>query len=259
MGSSKGQSANELLVIYMFVMLVFTIFVADFSRQRSAEMQNARIAAADSVGEQFANELNFAARAGSGYSKKFIYPVLLQGVIPYTIILNTLSKSVDIQFSMGTVNYSHSFPIISSNVVVEPTINATLPNGQPYGYILQSSNYSFSSGQIYVQNINGVIVVSMASSYSPNAQRIEMGVSGSYISMGYNFANVTARVTDVFGDTLPDGTLVHFSTPNGIVDDYATTVNGTATALLIATTSTSVTASISGVSNKIQVPFSSGG
>jgi hypothetical protein len=253
MSSLKGQSANELLVIYMFVMLMFTIFVASFSQQRSAEMMNSQIAAADSVGERFANELNLAARSGSGYSRKVVYPALLGGTTPYTIIMNNLSKSVDIQFSLGTVNYSHSFPIITSSVMVVPRINATLPNGTAYGYVLQSSNTTISQGQVYAQNLNGMIVISLAPSYPPTPRKITMAIAGSYVETGAMLSNITATVTDTFGNNVPDGTLIHFSTPSGVVDDFAPTVNGTATAVLISQTTTIVTASVSGVSDMIFV------
>jgi len=258
MGGSKGQSANELLVIYMFVMLMFTVFVASFAQQRSAEMERSKVAAADAVGEQFSNELDFAARAGNGYSKKFVYPLLLNGVTPYSIIMNNLSKSVDIQFRLGTANYSHSFPIITSNVLVIPSINATLPNGTQYGYILQSSNQSFSTGQIYAQNLNGRIVISMFPFNAPNPTKVQMGVSGNYTKQGTEFANVTANVTDSFGSFVPDGTLVHFSTSTGMIDDFAPTVNGTATASLTIQTTARVVAVVSGVSQGYTVPFTPG-
>lgn len=253
--NSKGQSANELLVIYMFIMLVFTVFVASFGQQRAIEVQNAKIAMADSVGEQMANEVNFAARAGNGYSRKVIYPVMLQGVTPYNMTLNNISKSIDVQFSLGTVNYSHSFPIITSDVIVSPSIAAILPNGSPYGYVLQSSNFSFSTGQLYIQNLNGVIVISLSTPYDQNPTTVALDTDGSYVSMGYYFVNVTAKVTDTFGDPVVDGTLVHFMTPEGVVDDVAPTVNGTATALLITPTTTIVIASISGVNSTISIPF----
>ena len=257
MGGSKGQSANELLVIYMFVMLIFTVFVASFTQQRSAEMERSKVAAADAVGGQFSNELDFAARAGNGYSKKFVYPLLLNGVTPYSIIMNNLSKSVDIRFSLGTANYSHSFPIITSNVMVIPSINATLPNGTQYGYILQSSNYSFSTGEMYVQNLNGMIIVSMFSTYAPNPRKVVVGVSGTYTSMGTKFVNVTANVTDSFGSLAPDGSLVHFYASSGIIDDFAPTVNGTATALLMIQSDALVRASISGAFGDKVIPFGS--
>jgi hypothetical protein len=258
MGSLKGQSANELLVIYMFVMLIFTIFIASLAQQRSVEMENSKVAQADSVGEQFANELSLAARSGNGYSKKIVYPILLGGLTPYTIILNNLSKSVDIKFSLGTVNYSHSFPIITSNIVVEPRINAILPNGTAYGYILQSSDQSFSTGQIYAQNLNGRIVISMSPFFAPNPKNVVMGLSGNYTYQSTEFANVTANVTDSFGSFVPDGTLVHFSTSIGVIDDFAPTVNGTATASLTIQTTAMVTALISGVSQVYTVPFTPG-
>jgi hypothetical protein len=257
MGGSKGQSANELLVIYMFVMLIFTVFVASFTQQRSAEMERSKVTAADVVGRQFSNELDFAARAGNGYSKKFVYPLLLNGVTPYSIIMNNLSKSVDIQFNLGTANYSHSFSIITSNVLVIPSINATLPNGTQYGYILQSSNYSFSTGEIYVQNLNEMIIVSMFSTYAPNPRKVVVGVSGTYTRMGTKFVNVTANVTDSFGSFAPDGSLVNFYTSNGIIDDFAPTVNGTATALLMIQSDALVIARISGAFGSKNIPFGS--
>jgi hypothetical protein len=258
MGSSKGQSANELLVIYMFVMLIFTVFVATFSQQRSAEMERSKIASADSVGEQFSYELNLAARAGSGYSRRIVYPVLLDGVTPYTIILNNISKSIDIQFSLGTANYSHSFPVITDSVMVIPQINATLPDGTEYGYVVQSSNESYPGGRVYVQNVNGMIVISPVPAYSPNPSRItKMNISGLYETpQGIEFANITATVTDSFGEFVPDGTLVNFQAFSGTINEFATTVNGTAMASLTTSSATTVIASVSGVSSSIDVPYS---
>lgn len=253
MSSFKGQSANELLVIYMFVMLVFTMFVASFGQQRSVEIENAKVALADSIGEQFSYELNLAARSGSGYSRRVVYPILLDGVTPYNITVNNISKSIDIQFGMGTVNYSHSFPLITTNVLVVPQINATLPNGTKYGYILHSSNYNFSPGRIYVQNINKAIIISLTPSYAPNPSAVVLGVSGKYSSGGTTLANITATVTDSFGNYVPDGVLVSFQTTNGLIDNFAPTVNGTAKALLMTTENTTVSASVSGVSVSLMV------
>jgi hypothetical protein len=247
MSSSKGQSANELLVIYMFIMLVFTLFVASFGQQRSAEMENAKVSLADSVGNEFSYELNLAARSGSGYSRRIVYPVLLDGVTPYNIIVNNISKSIDIQFSMGTVNYSHSFPLITSNVLVTPQINVTLPNGTAYGYVLQSSSYNFSTGQLYIQNINKAIIISLMPSYAPNPFAIAVVVSGSYYNGVTKFANITATVTDSFQHPVPDGALVHFQTTNGVINDFVPTTSGTATAFLMTNTTATVNATISGV------------
>src|SRR5271157_3674244 len=157
--SSKGQSANELLVIYMFIMLIFTVFVAGFSQQRSADVEQEKIALADSIGEQFAYEVNLAATSGSGYSRKVTYPLLLDGVTPYKIVVNNISKSIAVQL-----------------------------------------------------------------------------------------VNISAKVTDMFGNPVPDGTLVNFkSLNNGVIDDFAPTVNGTATAVLITSDWTVVEACVSGV------------
>jgi hypothetical protein len=257
MGGLKGQSANELLVIYMFVMLIFTLFVASFTQQRSAEMESSKVMLADSVGEQFASELNLAAKSGSGYSRRIVYPVLLDGVTPYSIIINNISKSIDVQFQMGKANYSHSFPVVSTNVIVQPRVDAVLPNGTAYGYVLHSSTYGFSTGQIYAQNINGMVVLSLSPSYSPNPHKIVMSISGNYTSMGTEFVNITAEVCDTFGSLVPDGTLVHFETFSGIIDDFVPTVNGNATALLTTTATTIVTANVSGASSSITVPYSS--
>jgi hypothetical protein len=255
MSSSKGQSANELLVIYMFVMLIFTIFVAGFGQQRSVEMEQAKMALADSIGEQFAYEMNLAATSSSGYSRRVTYPLLLDGVTPYTIVLNNISNSVDIQFSMGTLNYSHSFPIITANVKAQPEISAKLPNGTAYGYILHSSNQSFSTGRIYIQNINGLIVASLTVPNSPKPGRISVNVSGSYKTGSVQFSNITAKVSDMFGNPMPDGTLVSFQTNSGVIDNFAPTVNGTATAVLITSGLARVTACVSGQCDYRGVPF----
>src|SRR5271157_4535929 len=253
--SSKGQSANELLVIYMFIMLIFTVFVAGFSQQRSADVEQEKIALADSIGEQFAYEVNLAATSGSGYSRKVTYPLLLDGVTPYKIVVNNISKSIDVQFSMGTLNYSHSFPVVTSNVIVQPGTAAILPSGLPYGYILYSSNQSFSTGQVYIQNINGMIVASLTAAYNPSPSNIVMNTTGNYTTysntlppVAVQLVNISAKVTDMFGNPVPDGTLVNFkSLNNGVIDDFAPTVNGTATAVLITSDWTVVEACVSGV------------
>lgn len=229
----KGQSANELLVIFMFVMLVFTLFVATFTQQRSLEMQEAKVSLADSIGEQFAYEINLAARSGNGYSRKFTYPVKLDGVTPYNVTLNNLSKSIDIFFSLGTVNYSHSFPLIHTKVRVEPPVIAVLPNGTPYGYVLHSSNFTFSRGEMYIQNINDVIFISTLAYFRAAPQTIRLNASPTEIGIGMNTSNITAVVLDQFGNPVPDGTLVRFETDLGMIDDYAPTKNGTAQAFLI--------------------------
>ena len=256
MSSSKGQSANELLIIYMFVMLMFTLFVASFTQQRSMEMQEAKISLADSIGEQFAYELNLAARSGGGYSRKIIYPVKLDGVTPYIIILNNISKSIDIRFSMGTVNYSHSFPLIHTNARVYPDITATLPNGTAYGYILHSSNFTFSRGEMYIQNMNGVIFVSTVVYSTSSPSRMDLTASPKDIGAGMNTSNITAVVFDQFGYLILDGTLVHFQTNLGTIDEFAPTVNGTAKAVLVSglvVGSATVNASIGDAKNRTRV------
>ena len=248
MASSKGQSANELLVIYMFVMLVFTLFVATFAQQRSIEMQESRVGLADSIGEQFASELNLAVRSGDGYSRKVIYPLKLDGVTPYSITLNNISKSIDIGFSSGTLNYSHSFPVVSTNARVYPEIVAKLPSGAAYGYVLYSSNFSFAKGNIYIQNINGILFISTVMYFKSSPYSIVLDASPSQIGTWMNTSNITAVVLDQFGNPVRDGMLVRFQTSLGMIDDFVPTVNGTAKATLVSGTSSGIATVIANVS-----------
>lgn len=233
MSSSKGQSANELLIIYMFVMLMFTVFVLGFSQQRSAEIQNAKVHLADSVGEMFASELNSAARAGNGYSRKIIYPVRLDGVTPYTVILNNISNTLDIQFTLGSTNYSHSFPVISTRAVVNPELPVLLPNGTGYGYLLHSDNLTFSKGDMYIQNIDGAILISTLTYFVATPWDMEVTASPSEIGLYGSYSDITATVFDRFRNPVPDGVLVHFQTSLGAIDDFAPTLNGTARTVLV--------------------------
>lgn len=262
MSSSKGQSANELLVIYMFVMLIFTIFVLSFTQQRAIEIQNARIMLADSVGERFAYELNLAAQSGNGYSRKIIYPTRLDGITPYTVILNNLSNTVDLQFTMGAMNYSHSFPIINSFVIVNPNITVFLPNGTAYGYLLHSDNLSFSKGQMYIQNIDGAIMISTISYFVSTPWGMSLNASPTEIKISGDSSNITAFLYDQFNNPVPDGTVVHFQTDLGAIQDYVPTTNGIATTALISGFSTggatvNATIIISGgqISKYIKVSF----
>ncbi|MEM3555768.1 MAG: invasin domain 3-containing protein [Candidatus Micrarchaeia archaeon] len=254
----KGQSASELLVVFMFVMLVFTLFLTTFVQQRSLEMQQAKVSLADSVGEQFAYEINLAARSGNGYSRKFTYPVKLEGVTPYNITLNNLSKSIDIFFTLGTINYSHSFPLIHTNVRVEPQIIARLPNGTPYGYVLHSSNLTFSRGEMYIQNVNNIIFISTVTYLQVTPQTIQLNASPTEIGIWMNTSNITAVVLDQFGNHVPDGTLVRFETDLGMIDSFVPTKNGTAVAVLrsgFTPGRARVYAKVSGVNKSIVVTF----
>jgi hypothetical protein len=239
---------------------MFTLFVASFTQQRSMEMQEAKISLADSIGEQFANELNLAARAGNGYSRKIIYPVRLDGVTPYTIILNNISKSIDIQFSMGAINYSHSFPIVHSNVIVEPPIIVKLPNGSAYGYVLHSSNFTFSRGEMYIQNNNGWILTSTLMYHPSSPSNISVTASPKEIGIGMNTSNITAFVIDQFGNPILDGMLVHFQTNLGTIDEFVPTANGTAMAILTSGSNAgvaTVNASVYDVKAYVRVTFTS--
>jgi len=254
----RGQSASELLVVFMFVMLVFTLFLATFVQQRSIEMQQAKVSLADSIGEQFAYEINLAARSGDGYSRKFTYPVKLEGVTPYNVTLNNLSKSIDIFFTLGTVNYSHSFPLIHTNARVEPPVIARLPNGTPYGYVLHSSNLTFSRGEMYIQNINNVIFISTITYMQAAPQSIQLNASPQEIGIWMNTSNITATVLDQFGNPVADGTLVHFETDLGMIDSFAPTRNGTALAVLrsgFTAGRARVYAKVSGINKSIVVTF----
>ena len=233
MFGSKGQSANELLVIYMFVMLIFTIFVLSFAQDRSAEIQASKVRLADSIGDRFAYELNLAATSGNGYSRKMNYPLTLDGITPYTIILNNISRTIDINFTVGATNYTHSFPVINTNVLVTPNIPAILPNGTPYGYVLHSTNLQFSRGDMYIQNIDGEILISTITHFVSTPWGMNIAATPTEINPYGNTSTVSVFVYDQFFNPIPDGTLVHFQTTLGTIDEFAPTVNGTANATLI--------------------------
>lgn len=233
MFGSKGQSANELLVIYMFVMLIFTIFVLSFAQDRSAEIQVSKVRLADSIGERFAYELNLATRSGNGYFRKMNYPTTLDGITPYTIILNNISKTVDINFTVGATNYTHSFPVINSNAVVSPPVLAVLPNGTAYGYVLHSTDMQFSSGNIYIQNMDGTNVISTILYLVPAPWGMNISATPNEIKLAGNTSRISVFVYNQIFNPVPDGTLVHFQTNLGIIDEFAPTVNGIANATLI--------------------------
>jgi len=230
---SKGQSANELLVIYMFVMLIFTILILSFTQQRSAEIQMSKIRLADSIGDRFAYELNLAARSGNGYSRKMNYPITLDGITPYSVILNNISRTIDINFTIGATNYTHSFPVINTNVVVNPNIPAILPNGTSYGYVLHSKSFNFSRGDMYIQNIDGAILISTITYFVSTPWSMNVIASPTEIKIYGNVSNISAFVYDQFLNPVPDGSIVHFNTSLGTIDEYAPTINGTALARLI--------------------------
>jgi hypothetical protein len=233
MGSrkNKAQAANELLIIFMFAFFIFTIFISTFARQRSEEVLQAKIAVADQIGSQFAEEINLAARGGDGYSKKFSFPMELEGVTPYSIILNTLSNSIDINFSRGTLNFSHSFSLITraaNKTRVFPEVKAYLTGGGEYGYIL-----NLSRGYIYIQNVRGIIIINSISpiisipfSISVNASPTE--IPGDMVST----SNITTQVLDQWSLPVKDGTPVHFSTTMGYIQEVATTKDGIAVSVL---------------------------
>ena len=232
----KAQAANELLIIFMFAFFIFTLFLGIFARQRSEEVLAAKVAVADQLGSQFAEEINLAARGGDGYSKKFTFPMELEGVTPYTIILNTLSNSIDINFSRGDLNFSHSFPLIinaANKSRVFPEVSVSLPGGRQYGYILFSSNSNIFRNYIYIQNVRGVVIINAISPivttpFSISISALPKEIIGDMLST----SNITVQILDQWDLPVKDGMPVHFSTDKGSIQEVATTKDGMAVSVL---------------------------
>jgi hypothetical protein len=235
----KAQAANELLIIFMFAFFIFVTFLSMFARQKSEEVLEAKVAVADQIGSQFADEINLAARGGDGYSKKFSFPLRLEGVTPYTIILNKLSNSIDINFSRGTLNFSHSFPLIinaASKTRIfpyTPQLIVRLPDGREYGYIIFSTDLTVSRGYIYIQNVRGVIIINsyapiITTPYSISVTTSPKEIPGDMVST----SNITVQVLDQWYLPVKDGTPVRFSTDRGYIQEVATTKDGTAVSVL---------------------------
>ncbi|MEM3400367.1 MAG: hypothetical protein QXP42_06055 [Candidatus Micrarchaeia archaeon] len=152
----RAQSAVEYLVIFGVVVLAFVVLLALFTSDamRDARMQTKGIA--EELGFQVAEEIDNAVRAGDGYMRNFTIPSRAEGFMTYTLVINTLSGSVDIYYEENQSDIS--LPILTKNITVSPTNFAYLQNGTEYGYTLNNTLRN-----IFIRNRNGTIEIYQSS------------------------------------------------------------------------------------------------
>lgn len=145
----RAQQSVELMVVFATALATFIIFYALFAQQYGESARRQAEADGATLSQQLAEEINIAARAGDGYSRRISYPSRIPGAINYSIEVNNRSGSVDLAMEMapGSI-FIYSAPTITRNITGE------LAYASANGYSLL-----IIRGAAFIENRGGVIVI----------------------------------------------------------------------------------------------------
>ena len=145
----RAQQSVELMVVFATALATFIIFYALFAQQYGESARRQAETDGTTLTQQLAEEINIAARAGDGYSRKISYPSRIPGAISYNLTVNNRSGSVDLAMEMSPGSfYLYSAPTLTRNITGEPAYEST--NG--YSLLILR-------GAAYVENRGGIIVI----------------------------------------------------------------------------------------------------
>ncbi len=145
----RAQQSVELMVVFATALATFIIFYALFAQQYGEGARRQAETDGTTLTQQLAEEINIAARAGDGYSRKISYPARIPGAINYSLEINNRSGSVDLAMEMGSGSFFlYSAPTLTRNITGEPAYASA------YGYSL-----IIARGAAYVENRGGMIII----------------------------------------------------------------------------------------------------
>lgn len=147
-GTRLAQQGIDLMVVFATALAMFVLFYALFAQQYGESMRRQAESGGVNLAERLAGEINIAARAGDGYSRRVSYPTRIPGAISYSMEINNRSGSVDISMAMGGYIFYHSAPALTRNITGEPQYESA--NG--YSLLI-------ARGATYIENRGGVIVI----------------------------------------------------------------------------------------------------
>ena len=141
-----GQAAFEFLSYFALFLLVFVLALAYLSNEELREIRQREDFLAKEVAFQIASEINFAAKAGDGYSRNAPIPKRAA-----TIDYNASIKQgfIYLNWSRGGNNRLVLAPIATSSITT--TMLVTEPDG--------SIVINASKGYVFINNTNGMIYV----------------------------------------------------------------------------------------------------
>jgi hypothetical protein len=143
----KGQAAFEFISYFALFLLVFVLALAYLSNEELREIRQREDFLAKEVAFQIASEINFAAKAGDGYSRNASIPVRA-GTIEYNASIK--QGFIYLNWTRGGNERIVLAPIATANVTTtnlktQPSDGAIIINASK-GYI----SINNTDGKIYV-------------------------------------------------------------------------------------------------------------
>ncbi len=206
MKNNKAQIAIEFLVIFSFVLIIFTFFFVLIVNQRASGMTDQTFAQAQLIAQSVATQIATAYQAGNGYSNLMLLSSSI-GNIPFNVSVTkngvVVVSALSVKQVVHAVAYSGVDNIFSSSAYLTNSV-----------YLLPTSN-----GSIYLQNSFGTICIDYscpATSNQPATVSIQNqlytaavlnGVSG-YLDTDYSsspyFSNTETQLAWVYLNALPN-------------------------------------------------------
>ena len=178
----KAQIALEFIMIYSFVLLVFTVLLVLVLDQRAVTLNQQQYAYLQVVAQSVAGYLDQAAAAGNGYSATLPLPIVL-GPASYSLYITSTGVVIA---TMGSGSQAESAQAFSNvrNVYVSSTQSTNTTGG------ISIYTVPISSSGIYLANVNGVVYVDQNPQYTPGAYT--SGALSGYAAAGISNGNVPA-------------------------------------------------------------------
>jgi len=126
----KAQSAIEFMIIVGAVLFFFLAFVYALQVQRSEDIMEKRNLEVKEVALTVKDEINLANEASDGYSRNFVIPNMISGVVNYNITINGVSLYI---YTIDGPKIAMAFPIL--NTTGQPKLGSNLirkSNGSIY-------------------------------------------------------------------------------------------------------------------------------
>lgn len=182
--SKKGQIAFEFVIVYTLILVVFIIFFALITSQRSMSIQSEQEASLQLIAQNIAADINQALIAGSGYSATIQLPQSVTGS-PYNVYVST-TGAVIVNATIGTQTFStYAFSNARNLDINGKRITASTNAIQIYELPTAPASYNITSNtinlflaqqyssQFYISNYYGTLFIDKQSpnniNYAENA------------------------------------------------------------------------------------------
>jgi len=144
----KGQQAVELLIGVASVIGIFALFYWIFFLQYAGYVKHENELEGIAVADYLSREIGVASRAGDGYSKQLFFPAKLPGASDYSLLVNNVSGSVDIELVFSEANVFYY-----SSRMYTRDVGGGLEYGASNGF------YVNKSASVFLENHGGYVFV----------------------------------------------------------------------------------------------------